>query len=284
MPNLDRDAQPDTAVEPVLNEGVGSSSARIKGGEVRKRVLRVLAALLAIAGIVGCGYVLWVQYHVYQAQQEMQGAKVPENPAETESGELPENPIDFSALWSKNVESYAWIYIPGAQINAPVQQSAMDDAFYLTHDQERNPSPVGCAYTQLANAQDFSDPVTVIYGHDAAGVFANLHYFEDSDFFAENSEFYIYTPGHILTYTVVSAYQYDDRHILNSFDFSKRAVREEYFAYVSNPSSVLRNVREDVKLDADSKIVQLSTCMSTQPNTTQRYLVTGVLTHDQETK
>ena len=253
-------------------------------GRSRGGLFRVAAAILAVLGICGCGYVIWEQYHVYKAQQQMQGAAVPQNPDVQEADELPDNPIDFSALWEKNVESYAWIYIPGAEINTPVQQSAMDDAFYLTHDQDRNPSPVGCAYTQLANAQDFSDPVTVIYGHDASGVFANLHYFEDPDFFAQNGQFYIYTPGHILTYTVVSAYQYDDRHILNSFDLNKPEVRKEYFASVLSLSAMLRNVREEVDLTADSKIVQLSTCMSTQPNTTQRYLVTGVLTHDQETK
>ena len=277
--NKTHTADPQHPQEPTTGEtreGAAHSS-------MRKHALRAVAVLLAVLGICGCGYVIWEQYHVFKAQQQMQGADVPQNPVVQEAEELPDNPIDFSALWEANVESYAWIYIPGAHINAPVQQSAMDDAFYLTHDQDRNPSPVGCAYTQLANAQDFSDPVTVIYGHDTAGVFANLHYFEDADFFAQNGEFYIYTPGHILTYTVASAYQYDDRHILNSFDLSKPSVREEYFASVMNPTSMLRNVREGVELTADSKIVQLSTCMSTQPNTTQRYLVTGVLTHDQET-
>lgn len=250
----------------------------------RSRVLRVLAAILALAGVCGCGYVVWQQFHVYEARQRMQGAEVPQNPVAASEDELPANPINFSVLWGSNVESYAWLYIPGAEINTPVQQSAMDDSFYLTHDQYRNPSPVGCAYTQLANAQDFSDPVTVVYGHDADGVFANLHYFEDPEFFANNKEFYVYIPGHILTYTVVSAYQYDDRHILNSFDFSREDVRSEYFASVLNPTSVVRNVREGIELTPESRIIQLSTCMSTQPNTAQRYLVSAVLTHDQETR
>ena len=52
-----------------------------------------------------------------------------------------------------------------------------------------------------------------------------------------------------------------------------------------NPNSVVRNVREDVELDEDSKIVQLSTCTFTHPHSpTVRYLVTGVLVDDQETK
>ena len=110
-------------------------------------------------------------------------------------------------MWENNVESYAWVYIPGTQINAPIQQSSTDDFYYLTHDQNREDSPVGCAFTQAANSLDFSDPVTVIYGHDTDGVFKNLHYFEDQEFFDQNDTFYIYRPGHVLTYTIVSAYR-----------------------------------------------------------------------------
>lgn len=255
------------------------------GGSHRKAMLRIAVCLLAIVGICGCGYVVWEQYHEYKSLQRAQGTEVPKNPVIMEEEELPDNPIDFSGLWGANVESYAWLYIPGAEINLPVQQSALDDSFYLDHDQDRNYNPVGCAFTQLANAQDFFDPVTVIYGHNAQSIFAKLHYFEDAEFFNQNDTFYVYTPGHILTYTVVSAYQYDGRHILNSFDFDRASVREEYFASVLNPNSVLRNVREGVELYEDSKIVQLSTCTSTHPHSpTVRYIVTGVLVDDQETK
>lgn len=144
------------------------------------------ATVLLVIGICGCGYVVWEQHHEYKSLQRMQGAEVPEDPLAVEEKELPDNPIDFSALWGKNVESYAWLYIPGAEINAPIQQSALDDSFYLTHDQDGNYSPVGCAFTQLANAQDFSDQVTVIYGHNVDGIFATLHYFEDAEFFKQN--------------------------------------------------------------------------------------------------
>ena len=115
-------------------------------------------------------------------------------------------------------------------------------------------------------------------------MFHNLHNFEDADFFNENGEFYIYTPGHILTYKIVSAYQYDDRHILNSFNFADPVVRQDYFNSVCNPDALLKNVRDGVTLDADSKIVQLSTCMLDSSQGNSRYIVSGVLTSDQETK
>jgi sortase B len=94
---------------------------------------------------------------------------------------------------------------------------------------------------------------------------------------------YVYTPTHCYTYQVIAAYQYDDRHIMNSYDFSRESVRLSYFESVLNPESVLSNVREGVELNADSKILQLSTCMSAYIVADTRYIVTGVLVSEQVT-
>lgn len=250
----------------------------------RTKALRIAAGALIACVVCGSCYLLWQQLDIYRAQQRMQGAEVPEVPTEESKDELVENPIDFAKLWETNIESYSWLYIPGTEVNTPVQQSQRDDSYYLTHDPAHGESLVGCAYTQLANDLDYSDPVTVIYGHDTDGVFKTLHYFEDKGFFDEHDSFFIYTPGHILTYRIISAYKYDDRHILNSFDFSRADVRSEYFASVANPDSMLKNVRAGIELDSESRIVQLSTCMLDEFHGSSRYLVSGVLVSDQETK
>ena len=253
----------------------------------RRPVLIAVLVALVLVACGGAGYLAWQQYQFKQAEQRMQQAGTPATSVEaptTDTTELADNPIDFSKLWETNVDSDAWIYIPNTEINTPIQQSTTDDSYYLTHDEAKNDSITGAVFTQLANKRDFSDPVTVVYGHDNQGYFRNLHYFEDADFFNNNPNFYIYTPGHILTYTIVSAYKYDDRHILNSFDFSKESVRQQYADFVKNPESLVKNVRQGVDVNADSKIVQLSTCMLNEYHGPSRYLVAGVLTSDQETK
>ena len=132
------------------------------------------------------------------------------------------------------------------------------------------------------NAKDFSDPVTVLYGHHMLdnSMFSTLYYFRDQQFFDTNEFFYIYTPGHILTYRIVSAHQYDERHILNSFDFSKEDVFREYLDEISNPRSMLADVRDGIQLTTEDRIVTLSTCIS---GGSMRYLVQGVLIDDQPT-
>ncbi|MBR6917546.1 MAG: class B sortase [Clostridia bacterium] len=203
---------------------------------------------------------------------------------ETAEPELPKNPVNFSKQMEINDEIYAWIYVPNTNVNYPILQSRVDDLYYLRRGLDKEYDISGVVFTQSHNKRDFSDPVTLIYGHNMTEygtMFATLHNFEDEEFFKENDTFYIYAPGHIYTYKIVSAYRYDDRHIMNSFDFTDKEVVKEYFDYVMHPTMIPMNVREGVELKEDDRLVVLSTCMA---DNTYRYLVNGVLISDEKTK
>ena len=88
-------------------------------------------------------------------------------------------------------------------------------------------------------------------------------------------------PERKLTYKIYAAYEYDDRHILNSFDFSDKTVVKAYFDSTLNPTAMTRNLREDVTLTENDTILTLSTCTN---NDATRYLVQGVLFKDERTK
>lgn len=257
----------------------------------RRRSVAILVAIVALCVVAAgacIGYIAWNQHQMELVAQKQEAAPEPqtqEPAAEAEADARVENPIDFATLQQQNADIYAWLYIPNTSVNLPVLQSASDDNYYLDHNADGEYSIEGAAFSQSMNAKDFSDPVTLIYGHQTTtnAIFTTLHRFEDADFFAANSEMYIYTPGHILTYEIIAAYQYDDRHILNSFDFNYPGVIEKYFETVLNPTSMLVNVREGATLSSSDKIVQLSTCMDAYNRDNTRYLVTGVLIDDQQT-
>lgn len=198
---------------------------------------------------------------------------------------LPDNPVDFDAQYDINEEIYAWLKIPGTNVDYPVLQSTEDDNYYLHRNVYKEYEFGGCLYTQCLNRRDFSDPNTVIYGHNMKNntYFGTLQYFRDADFFAKNRYFYIYIPGHILKYEIFSAYEYDNRHILNTVDFNNVTEFEEYLYSCQHPSGFVQNVRDGIKLDINSKIVTLSTCVPSLTST-QRYLVQGVLINDEKTK
>ncbi len=204
-------------------------------------------------------------------------------PTETEL-QLADNPIDFAGLQKLNEDIYAWIYIPNTGIDLPVFQASADkdDNYYMYRNVKGEYEFKGSIYSQRLNEKDFRDPVTVLYGHHMLddSMFSNLHYFMDKQFFEENEYFYIYTPGHILTYHIVSAHEYDERHILNSFDFSKEKPFRDYLDYIMAPRTMVANVRQSVVLTTADRIVTLSTCTS---GGNARYLVQGVLISDEPT-
>ena len=209
---------------------------------------------------------------------------------ETTSDEpqLRDNPIDFAELQAVNPDAYAWIYIPmgdDLDIDYPLFQARPgdDDNYYLHHNIYRKYQFSGCIYTQRWNTKDFTDRVTVVYGHNMLNgtMFTNLVYFLKNDFFQEHDVFYIYMPGHILTYRIASAIQFDDRHLLNCFDFSDDGVYQDWINnYIVNPKSVNRAYREDITVTTEDKLVILSTCLE---HGKYRLLVQGVLIDDEPT-
>lgn len=210
---------------------------------------------------------------------------IPDGPAATTEPPLPVNPIRFDDLQAINPDVYAWVSVPDTGIEYPIFQSNQDedDNYYLHRNIYKEYEYQGVVYTQKANAKDFSDRVTVVYGHNMLNdsMFSNLDMFLDETFFDEHPYFYIYTPGHILTYEIVSAHQYDKRHILNSFDFSEDEVFQSWLDMIQNPKTFRCHVREGIELDLDSRIVTLCTCIN---SCTARYLIQGVLINDEPTQ
>lgn len=193
-----------------------------------------------------------------------------------------ENPIDFGRLAGENPDIYAWIRIPETNIDYPIAQREGDPAFYLDHDMYGEARFAGCIYTEDSNSRDFLDPNTVIYGHNMknGSMFQNLHLFADSSFFEEHPYFYIYTPERVLVYQVFAAYVYDDRHLMNSFDFDDKEVFARYLEDVFHVKSMGANIREDLSVTEEDRIVTLSTCVGGAPES--RYLVQAVLVKDEK--
>ena len=112
-------------------------------------------------------------------------------------------------------------------------------------------------------------------------MFGSLHEFRNKNFFKEHKYIYIYTRGHVLTYKIYAAYRYDNRHILNSFDFSDPDVVTDYFNMTLDPKTTMRNIDSSVSLTNEDRIITLSTCITSDA---YRYLVQGVLIDDKRTQ
>lgn len=243
------------------------------------RIVLIAACAIAVLCIIGIT--------AYMLPQWLSSSGIiPPTSTPTGDGEnLPDNPIDFASLQAKNPDTVAWIQVPGTVIDYPVMRSGeeREENFYLSHNSEGNAHRAGAIYIQKLNSADFSDPNTVLYGHNMrnGSMFAWLHRYKKKAFFDENRTITVYTPGHILTYEIYSAFVYDNRHILNSFNFYNEDDYAAFLKQTLNPSSMTKQVREGISVTTNARIITLSTCTGLS---SQRYLVVGVLTNDQRTK
>ena len=203
--------------------------------------------------------------------------------AESAEGAKAALPIDFASLQEINPEIYAWIRIPDTKVDYPiVQRVGADQSYYLDHDIYGEYQKAGSIYTEHYNSTDFEDPNTIIYGHNMknGSMFHNLRYFAEADYFEEHQDLYIYMPDKILKYQIITSYEYDDRHLLGTFDFSDEEVYAEYLEEIMNPRSMYTMVREDCELTTEDRIITLSTCVANKPN--NRRLVQAVLVEEIE--
>lgn len=184
------------------------------------------------------------------------------------------NPIDWGKLLKTNADVYAWIRVPGTNIDYPILQASTgkDDDFYLHHDIKKKYSFAGCIYTRRANSKDLSDRLTVLYGHNMinGSMFGTLRRFEDEDFFKTHKELYIYMPQKILKYRIVAYMIADDTDILERYQANNELGFEAYVKVLKKA----RNIRKKEKIKPDDSIVTLSTCDSNSGN---RRLLQGVL-------
>lgn len=256
--------------------------------EKKRKRIPVLILIFIIAFVaIFCG--VYFAVNLYRSAVEAPPettSGVSQSSTQTGNTAKVKNPIDFDSLQQKNDEIYAWIKVDDTKVDYPIVQNKSDDSFYLKHSAEdKSWSASGAVYTELVNSKKFNDSITVIYGHNGYSdtMFTTLHYFNKKDFFDKHPYFYIYTADRRLTYQVISAFKYDDRHIMNSFNFPDEAELTEFQQMLQNPNSSLKNVRKelDTKINPKSKIVILSTCITNQKSS--RYLVCGVLVKDEKT-
>lgn len=194
---------------------------------------------------------------------------------------VPEKNLDWQGLWAQNEDIYAWIYIPGTNIDYPVLQHPTDDVFYLDHNLDGSAGYPGCIYTEPSwNYKGFMDRNTVLYGHDLLDgtMFTQLHNFEDESFFNANRYAFIYTPEDVFAYDIFAAYEFTDEHILYTYNLGSDAGYQEYLDMVFATRDMGAHFRDGVQVGIQNKIITMSTCIAEKPN--NRYLVQGVLIND----
>ena len=188
----------------------------------------VMACLLAIAVLAGfkiCAIVRDYRTGEDTAEALQQYIQLPTQPPETqpreaEAAPMPEETlpapteppvvypeVDFAALQEKNTDIIAWIYIPDTNINYPMVQGE-DNRKYLNVMPDGTPHFSGSIFMDYRCEADFSDPHTILYGHNIQNgtMFNQIRKYMEPEFYAEHPTGMIMTPDGNFRFEVIAGY------------------------------------------------------------------------------
>lgn len=156
--------------------------------------------------------------------------------------------VDIKALQEENPDIFAWLYIPGTDIDCPVLQSTQADDYYESRNAYGETDGNGAVYTELANLTDMCDFNTVLHGKagedDGSGPFADLYQFADPDFFEKHKTAYLYLNGNLLTYEIFAAYERENTSLLRTYDFTYIAGCQKFLDDLYSTRVMGMNFRE----------------------------------------
>lgn len=182
-------------------------------------------------------------------------------------------PVDFNRLHSINPNAVGWIYNQGTTLDYPVVQGD-DNEYYLTHMIDGTPNKLGSIFMDQRNKPDFSDDVTVIYGHNMedGSMFTSLEKYKQQAFFDQHPRIYLRTPGGIMRLELFSGMLIRPE----EFDEFKRN-----FDSADEKLSAIRDFKErstfktTLTPDPSDRLLTLVTCVYDFPGA--RFIVIGRL-------
>ena len=168
---------------------------------------------------------------------------------------IPEVEIDFSSLTAINKDSAAWLFSPDTVIDYPVMAAA-DYTYYLNHLPDGAKNANGSLFIDYNNAPDFSDPLTVIYGHHmkSGKMFGGLKGYKAQEYFDDHPFMYLYTEAG--NYRIDLMYGF----VIDALEWSERE-----FMFSRNVDALIAHAagnttfRSDINHKEGDRIVALST-------------------------
>ncbi|MEG2686705.1 MAG: class B sortase [Christensenellaceae bacterium] len=232
-------------------------------------VVIAVAAVVLIFALINIFNIKGEDYENASTYQKIEKAAVTQpDAAQIESAD---KRIDFAALHAINEEIVGWITIDGTKIDYPLTQ-AKDNDYYISHNAEKLVNRGGAIFLDKDASADFSDQNTVIYGHNMndGSMFADLHKYENADFFLQHRFVDLYTPDGKQQYEIFAAYKTADNGQTYTHSF---ADADAFLTYLDDMSA-LSTAKSDAVLTANDTILTLSTCVKGED--TFRYVVQAV--------
>ncbi len=187
------------------------------------------------------------------------------------SAELSKMRASLESLRNINPDIYAWIKVPGTNINYPVAKTDNNE-YYLDHAYTGDNLVNGSIYADYRCVLPITDNYnTVLYGHNvtSGSMFNHVTHFFKPEVF-ETTNIYVYTFDGIYVFKPFSIHEaaYDSGYVNMGFS------GEEFVAFATNLAE-MSDIKTDITFTPGDRLITLSTC--TNGISTQRYALHGVL-------
>jgi len=246
-----------------------------------KKIFALLTLLLGIGAMIYASVQMAEAEQIYKegsAVYEGLNNRVKEHTAAAEEQTtakekiyIPELGINFDTLKTVSENAAAWLYCPDTEIDYPIMK-ADDYNYYLTHLPDGTPNANGSLFIDFNCAPDFTDPLTVIYGHNMKSkmMFGSLVEYKNQKYYDEHPFMYLYTEEanyriELLYGCVIGAGQW----------------RERAFMYKENAGALIAYAAHSTTFESDAlysegdRIAAMSTCSYEFEDA--RYVVIGIL-------
>ena len=248
----------------------------VKRRKKSKRIIALLLLILSICTMVICGNKLWEIERVYKIGDDYYSGLV-EHAHAAEASDARHIHAGLAALRKTNQDAVAWLSGPGTVIDYPVMK-ATDYDYYLHHLPDGTLNANGTLFIDYNNSPDFSDRLTVIYGHHmrSGRMFGSLNGYKKQSYFDEHPYMYLYTENG-------DKYRVD---LIYGCVIGAGEWRERAFMYGENLDSLLAYAESNTTFKSKAeytesdRMVAMSTCSYEFDGA--RYVVIGVLRPDSQ--
>ena len=268
-------------------------------------MLRALIFGAALAVFLYSGWQLLTMYRAYRkADQEYAGLEAeftaPRQPAEEKAEQagtpasggaasggtsqetvpeteaayplVPPIEVDWDALRAANSEVVGWIFVDALEkVSYPVCRGD-DNDYYLHHTFRREEVFAGAIFMDCRNSADFSDPNTVIYGHNMKNktMFGSLDDYRKTGYYEKHPVMYYLTPEKAYKLEIYSGFITEAGSYAYTFEHTEKSMAD-FINKIKRKSTF----KSEVKYQEGDRILTLSTCSYETEDS--RYVVVGIL-------
>ncbi len=157
---------------------------------------KVLGVAFIIAALI-CIYFAFLQQEKY-IQGNAEYKKIKQTATDTPSDDSKHTQdfqVDWNTLKTQNPDIVGWIRMDPS-VNYPIVQTK-NNSYYLKHGFGKSYNINGCIFMHADNKSDWSDPNTIVYGHNMinGSMFGNNKLYKSNSYTVEHPYIYVYTPS-----------------------------------------------------------------------------------------